>query len=338
MNKLINLLALLCIASAQYPPGWNYGPFFYLPYSASQPTEKEKSEFVYRMGPEATAIALGSHISCLKELKATSQRFADATKKFETVQMELAGDISNIKSEIKKLMETVTGVEDLKNKFDVNTNDLAQMQNTIAGLATELKASSGASSIGRMPKTCKDLHEIGHKKSGFYSVMGNKQVESVYCDFTKQTNDPAFQNFIGYIDVKSSPVYFHAQLKKTFTSANSGVPFDTLKLNVGNTMSPSTGIFTAPKTGTYFFAFSGIPEPWPNRVALQMKTAGADWITIAEGYGAAIHGTFSVQSTTQLRQGDQIRVLLLSGGIVDWGRSQNNFVGWLLEEDIFEIL
>lgn len=32
--------------------------------------------------------------------------------------MELAGDISNIKSEIKKLMETVTGVEDLKNKFD----------------------------------------------------------------------------------------------------------------------------------------------------------------------------------------------------------------------------
>lgn len=45
---------------------------------------------------------------------ATSQRFADATKKFETVQMELAGDISNIKSEIKKLMETVTGVEDLK--------------------------------------------------------------------------------------------------------------------------------------------------------------------------------------------------------------------------------
>jgi hypothetical protein len=41
-----------------------------------------------------------------------------------------------------------------------------------------------------MPKSCDDLQKIGHSKSGFFTVMGNKTVDNVYCDFTKPTNDP----------------------------------------------------------------------------------------------------------------------------------------------------
>jgi hypothetical protein len=48
---------------------------------------------------------------------------------------------------------------------------------------------SAPSSIGRMPNSCDDLQKIGHRKSGLFSVMGNKTVDSVYCDFTKPTDD-----------------------------------------------------------------------------------------------------------------------------------------------------
>ncbi len=34
---------------------------------------------------------------------------------------------------------------------------------------------SAPSNIGRMPESCNDLHKIGHRKSGLFSVMGNKQ-------------------------------------------------------------------------------------------------------------------------------------------------------------------
>lgn len=40
-------------------------------------------------------------------------------------------------------------------------------------------------SIDRIPTSCKDLHQIGHRKSGLYSVMGTNQVETVYCNFAK---------------------------------------------------------------------------------------------------------------------------------------------------------
>jgi hypothetical protein len=48
---------------------------------------------------------------------------------------------------------------------------------------------SAASKIGRMPKSCDDFHKIGHRKSGLFSVMGNKTVDNVYCDFTMPTTD-----------------------------------------------------------------------------------------------------------------------------------------------------
>lgn len=60
---------------------------------------------------------------------------------------------------------------------------------TILAVFSVKTESTAASSIGKIPVSCGDLHQIGHKKSGLYSVMGSKQVENVYCDFTKPTGD-----------------------------------------------------------------------------------------------------------------------------------------------------
>jgi hypothetical protein len=42
---------------------------------------------------------------------------------------------------------------------------------------------TAASSIGKIPTSCGDLHQIGHKKSGLFSIMGNYKIETVYLRF-----------------------------------------------------------------------------------------------------------------------------------------------------------
>jgi hypothetical protein len=85
-----------------------------------------------------------------------------------------------------------------------------------------------------MPKSCADLRGIGHTSfsSGMYSIMGQKFVEVVYCDFTKSQNEQGltifsiksdllcnqkiyllknvlgFQKWLGYADLKAEPTYF----------------------------------------------------------------------------------------------------------------------------------
>jgi hypothetical protein len=114
------------------------------------------------------------------------------------------------------------------------------------------------------------------------------------------------------------------------------VPFDLLKLNVGNAMSV-TGIFVAPKSGKYFLLYSGISDHNVNaRVELQVKNATADWARIGQAYGHVTHQTFSLQSTLDLAKGDQIRLMLLEGKIHDNEFHYTNFIGQLLEEDIIQ--
>jgi hypothetical protein len=43
--------------------------------------------------------------------------------------------------------------------------------------------------------------------------------------------------------------------------------------------------------------------------------------------------TFALQSTLELKEGDQITLFLVVGGIYDSAAYYTNFVGWLVEED-----
>jgi hypothetical protein len=140
---------------------------------------------------------------------------------------------------------------------------------------------------------------------------------------------------IGYVDVKTSPVYFYAQ--KTFPSGtiNAVVPFDLLRLNVGNAMNTS-GIFVAPKPGKYFFSYSGISFTVVSRVELKVKNATANWLGIGHAFGTATSQTFSLQANLELAEGDQIRLRLVEGVIADDASHYTNFVGHLLEEVIIQ--
>jgi hypothetical protein len=136
--------------------------------------------------------------------------------------------------------------------------------------------------------------------------------------------------------VKTLPVYFHAQKNKSHTTGNTAVPFEILRLNVGNAMSAS-GLFVAPKSGKYFFTYSGISEGGSHaRVELQMKTDTADWTRVGQAFANTGHQTFSLQATLDLAKGNQIRLFLVNGQIHDNDNRYTSFVGQLLDEEIVQ--
>ena len=149
-----------------------------------------------------------------------------------------------------------------------------------------------------------------------------------------------FQTWIGYVDVKSSPVYFYVQRNSPiFNTIGTPIPFDVERLNVGGAMNLTSGKFTAPRDGIYSFSFNGLVQ-FPassSRVYLQVYMY-LNGNLIGRGYAdevgtAAQYETFSFQSTLNLKAGDQIWIEInsMSGGVSLHGGWQTHFSGHLLE-------
>ena len=223
-----------------------------------------------------------------------------------------------------------------------------------------------------MPKSCEDLRYLGQTVNGFYLIKGTEKVETVFCDFTILPSDPSrfshfiskvtnlltvksikinddavfftgFQTWIGYVDVKSSPVYFYVQRGSiVFNTTGTPIPFDVEILNVGGAMNLTSGKFTAPNNGIYAFAFTGfayLPAS-SSRVYFDfdMYLNGVEIGNgLADEVGTAVQfETSSWQSTVNLQKGDQIwlQISYMSTGAYLHGNSHTQFSGCLLEEKI----
>ena len=140
---------------------------------------------------------------------------------------------------------------------------------------------------------------------------------------------------VGVVDVKSSPVYFHVQRNSTYSLANTTIPFEIEQLNVGGGMNITSGIFTAPKSGIYFFSFTGLKTVAANNIWVFFYH-NSNHITGAHAPNVSGALTVTLSSTLSLKSGDRISLLLYAGQLHDDNVARyTNFNGLLLQEEMF---
>ncbi|XP_057373146.1 uncharacterized protein LOC130694024 [Daphnia carinata] len=223
---------------------------------------------------------------------------------------------------------------------------------------TQLETSSGVHTLGpfecvgqvsvdRMPSSCEDLWKTGHKLNGLYSVVGVSTAESIYCDFSKLPHELGFQNWIGFIDIKSFPTHFYVRkLQNYFAQLYTPIPFEDEMVNVGGAMNLTAGIFTAPRTGKYFFSASGSTNFPASSYTLLFdidlfKNGYTIGVSRTDSYSSSSNlKTFTLQAVVDLQREDEIwlAATLAAQGAFIFGYDYTHFNGFLLEEAISESL
>ncbi len=148
------------------------------------------------------------------------------------------------------------------------------------------------------------------------------------------------QQLIENVDVKTTNVHFYVQRKSSFTIPNAVIPFESEVLNVGNGMDRTTGVFTAPLTGTYYFQFSGITN---NNLEILLQVNGQNIalsaIDLSFTNGASFYTGVTLTASVQLKANDRVNLynngegeLYQPGDGVDVPNT--HFTGWLVDEDL----
>jgi hypothetical protein len=146
---------------------------------------------------------------------------------------------------------------------------------------------------------------------------------------------------MGFTDVQSVPTYFLVT-KGSFNLTNIPIPFSTAKLNIGGAMDLSSGKFTAPRTGTYFFSFTGlIGFPTSSSSLLELVVGiYLNGVEIERSWNDEANTVYTqevplvLQSTVNLQAGDQIwlQIIGITAGVKLY--TVPAFTGWLLQENL----
>ncbi|XP_070173782.1 complement C1q tumor necrosis factor-related protein 3-like [Littorina saxatilis] len=126
-------------------------------------------------------------------------------------------------------------------------------------------------------------------------------------------------------------VSFHARLTASFTGTGTLSPF-TVITNEGDAFNGTTGTFTAPRNGTYFFAASAGTESNDQWVVMHLQKDGVDVSRAYTGQYSGYHTMGSVQATLYLTAGQ--RVWLHSDSPSSYYHpSFTSFTGFLIHAD-----
>ncbi len=144
------------------------------------------------------------------------------------------------------------------------------------------------------------------------------------------------EKVLGYIDVKSaSGVYFYAQSNGTqLIGGNDVLPFDKTWLNIGGGMNLKTGVFTAPKAGTYAFSFTILKNGHSHAPLVVHLRRNGIYIGVSAAGSGFLAMQLSQQSTIKLKKGDRIDLQKGDTGGLSGCNYCHHFAGWLLEEDL----
>ena len=121
-----------------------------------------------------------------------------------------------------------------------------------------------------------------------------------------EEESPAEESASPTDESNSGDVYFHVQRDSEYSKHGSAIPFEVEELNIGRGMNLTSGVFTAPIEGTYYFSFTAAAGVDKTNVYLELND---DVKAIAN----ANKDNFQILSLNKdliLKKGDQIRLRL----------------------------
>ncbi len=186
-------------------------------------------------------------------------------------------------------------------------------------------------------------------------------MEMIYCNFLANQNGTTCailacyclsnsfcftdkQKWIGYVDVKSAPVHFYVQRNSDFNKTDTPIPYNLAVVNEGNAMNLTSGKFTAPRPGIYFFSFAAVArllssshvQLW-SYLYLNGFSIGSSFVKEFNG-PVDQHSPLTLQSTLNLQKGDQVWVKIWYSGsssfLYEHSHHTTHFTGFMLEEEI----
>ena len=135
---------------------------------------------------------------------------------------------------------------------------------------------------------------------------------------------------------------FYAYGKEGYYKENTIITFNGTSLNIGNVFNATTGIFTAPVKGLYYFFFSCMKHWSFTSVTIRLMHNGAEVSTKhlrAQLNGATGPGDnylfLDIQATLSLNVNDTVYIVLVKGAISDmdanWLSRATTFTGFLIQ-------
>jgi hypothetical protein len=145
-------------------------------------------------------IATANRHVCKKSFKRSQNQFNCLTTKLflqTRFKEEMEEKQTRLQAEVSELKAQITGLEAQLHRQESIITTLQYptqfTQKSVNDIQPKL--------INGMPNSCGDLWSLGHIWSGLYSIMGINMVETVYCDFSKISENPGKSK----IDLNSTP-------------------------------------------------------------------------------------------------------------------------------------
>ncbi|EFX82585.1 hypothetical protein DAPPUDRAFT_240816 [Daphnia pulex] len=254
------------------------------------------------------------------KLKATEKELAE----LKTTTGNLSTEFDRTKKELGEtkidLEETRANVKNLSTQLNATEKQLAETKITAGNLSTELKETK--------QDLLKTRSDLTNKDDDLSTKMKEKQ------------------KWIGYADVKSAPVHFYVQRNSSFNTKSTPLPFDLVRVNEGNAMNLTSGIFTAPRPGIYFFSFAGLARLSSSSSSVSFSSylylnGNRIGMSHVEVRNTTVNqwSPLTLQSTLDLKKDDQLWVQISysdnsSSYLYDNIFHQTHFTGFMLEEEI----